>query len=67
MAVVVVLLVILETFAFMLHGVPLLFDEDLSPNGFDDIQQRRRPTHSSLAVFIVRPCHSPNEQRMVVR
>lgn len=32
---------------------------------FDDAHERREPTHSSVVVLYVRPCCSPNEQRMV--
>jgi hypothetical protein len=45
------LLVVLETFALVLHSTPLLVDENLSPNGFDDALEQRRPTHSSSVVL----------------
>lgn len=46
------ILVILETFALVLHSVPLLIDDSLSRHEFDDAQWRRRPTHSILAVVV---------------
>jgi len=42
----------------------LLIDESLSLIGLDDVPNWRRLTHSSV-VLVVRPCYSPNEQRMV--
>jgi len=48
----VVLFKVLETFALVLHSIPLLIDEGLSPNRFDDSLERRRPTHSSSVVLV---------------
>lgn len=47
----VVFIVVLEAFALVFHDVPLLIDESLSPHGFDDALERRKPTHSSLMVL----------------
>jgi len=37
---------VFEVFAMLLHGVPLLIDESLSPSRFDDTSCWRKRTHS---------------------
>jgi len=46
-------LLVLGTFALMLHSVPLLFGESLSPRWLDDILRICRHTHSLVALVSV--------------
>lgn len=50
-AVIVVLFVVLGTFALVLHAIPLLIDESLSPNGFDYAPAAR--AYSFILVVLV--------------
>ena len=45
-------LLVLDTFALVLHKSPLLLDEGPVAEGFDDAQERRRPTHSSSVALV---------------
>ncbi len=62
---VVLLFEVLDTFALVLHKFPLLLDESLSASGFDDAHYAAQ-AYSFMQWSGVRPCRSPNEQRMVV-
>ena len=42
----------LNIFEVFTHSVPLLIDESLSPDGFDDAHEWRRPTHSYSVVLV---------------
>ena len=48
----VLLFVVLGSFALICHSYPLLFDESLSPDRFDDIRYLRKHTHSSKVVLV---------------
>lgn len=64
-AVLVAVVIVLGTFAFVLHSVPLLIGESLSPWGFDDAPNAAQAYSFIFGGSGVRPCRSPNEQRMV--
>ena len=47
------ILVVLDTFALVLHKSSLLLDEGPSPSGLDDIPENgARPTHSAVALCV---------------